>query len=427
MASIMTKQSTKAFTYIFLIVLFCDFAQIQEILPVLGSIHLQKILFLLAFLGIIYDPTFGHSLQINTRSKQIKILGFLIFWMIASIPTSVHIGNSIAFLTNNLWKVMATFFLIIAYCHSLQAIGQAMWLCAMGVGVMSFFGIIRASSMRLQITESYDSNELALIIVTVFPYALWKIFGSRGLTKVIAICACGAMIISLMKTGSRGAFLGMLGISMITLFSLHALDRRVFLKLMLFYLLGGVFVFLVGTSQYWERILTIINPEQDYNLTSPGGRMAVWMTGLELFMENPILGIGIDGFIRAEGLTHLARGGKWSAAHNSFLQVLAELGLPGLVAYCSIIWITVKGIREARRKLIASQGVPLSSDNGILIANQILASWAGFLICGFFLSMAYATVFFAILAFSLAFISNMQGVLAEMKPDSSSVNRLSKG
>ncbi len=54
---------------------------------------------------------------------------------------------------------------------------------------------------------------------------------------------------------------------------------------------------------------------------------------------HPIFGVGVNNFSRAEGRSDIiterqaaGRGTKWSVAHSSWVQIGAELGIPGLAA-----------------------------------------------------------------------------------------------
>src|SRR4029077_16062919 len=93
----------------------------------------------------------------------------------------------------------------------------------------------------------------------------------------------------------------------------------------------------VGTasSQYWEQMGTIVS-DTDYNRTEESGRMQIWARGLGYMLENPLFGVGPNNFQTAEGtLSPYAErqqfgvGVRWNAAHNSYIQVGAELGVVG--------------------------------------------------------------------------------------------------
>src|SRR5256886_14550022 len=75
-------------------------------------------------------------------------------------------------------------------------------------------------------------------------------------------------------------------------------------------------------------------------------------------LDYPAFGIGINNFERAEGtISDKARRSfagdpiRWVAPHNSFVQVGAELGLPGLILWSSLIVGGIVGMSRLRRRL----------------------------------------------------------------------------
>jgi O-antigen ligase len=67
-----------------------------------------------------------------------------------------------------------------------------------------------------------------------------------------------------------------------------------------------------------------------------GGRFKVWNAGLQAFVKKPLLGYGTSSFKGAAA----PYGGLGKVAHNSFLSVLVEQGMVGLLLY-SMMFIAV--------------------------------------------------------------------------------------
>src|SRR5258708_33328068 len=97
-----------------------------------------------------------------------------------------------------------------------------------------------------------------------------------------------------------------------------------------------------------------ITSKDDYNHTSETGRMQIWSRGIGYMLANPLLGVGPNNFPAAEGtLSPLAErqqygiGVRWNAAHNSFVQIGAELGLPGLTLFVAVIASAFAALRRS--------------------------------------------------------------------------------
>lgn len=79
------------------------------------------------------------------------------------------------------------------------------------------------------------------------------------------------------------------------------------------------------TSLVFKRMMNIGN--------TIGGREVFWNTAIEMFKESPIIGKGIgtfNSYLADTGFTYY--GMEWTShAHNSYLQILAETGILGLL------------------------------------------------------------------------------------------------
>jgi O-antigen ligase len=84
----------------------------------------------------------------------------------------------------------------------------------------------------------------------------------------------------------------------------------------------------------------------DSRLSSIGVRMELWKTGWEIFLENPVLGVGVGGFkgmakanserYRVNDVVH---GFKY--VHNQYLAALATRGLPGLILFLLVMIVPI--------------------------------------------------------------------------------------
>jgi O-antigen ligase len=164
-----------------------------------------------------------------------------------------------------------------------------------------------------------------------------------------------------------------------------------------------------GGEAYWALMKTILNPTADYNWSggSETGRMEIWKRGMGYMAANPLLGVGVRCFSVAEGTLSaqaaqqaIGIGFKWSTAHNSFVQIAAELGVGGLILFSAML-------AHAFRKLWRIARLRPKGDaqlrSRVSLAQALLASMVGFVLTGFFLSMAYGAVLYLFIAQIVAF------------------------
>jgi O-antigen ligase len=231
--------------------------------------------------------------------------------------------------------------------------------------------------------------------------AIWK--------RLYALGAMGLFMIMMIRSGSRGGFLAFAAVMLYTLLRYRAIPARLRISAVT----GGVLILLVaGSSAYWSMMSTMLHPSQDYNMTSEGGRKEVWKRGLGYMLSNPITGVGIRAFPQAEGMlsevarerAEMGRGIKWSVAHNSFVEVGAECGIPGLLLFVSIL--VAAGRSMTRVKLNRRQ--PWITGDDQAYAQMLIASLIGFSVAGFFVSAEYFTFLYVVLALTVGMRAVLQ-------------------
>src|SRR5690606_18131398 len=99
-----------------------------------------------------------------------------------------------------------------------------------------------------------------------------------------------------------------------------------------------------GPPDYRARMISLVQGEEDYNQTHYTGREQIWERGRMYWRQNPVLGVGAGNFPMAEGaqLESIGLTGKWSTAHNSYLQAFAELGTPGGLIFLGILFAGIR-------------------------------------------------------------------------------------
>lgn len=90
------------------------------------------------------------------------------------------------------------------------------------------------------------------------------------------------------------------------------------------------------------RYRTLIDPtlESDLGHGSLAERRALLQAGVRIFLENPVLGVGV-GLFRMHA-SYVSAGEVWKIAHNSYVNVAAEQGLPGLLAHGFLMFTLFK-------------------------------------------------------------------------------------
>jgi O-antigen ligase len=319
---------------------------------------------------------------------------------IVAIPFSVWQWGSFAFVTRGYITLVFLFLMIVHCVRSARAV-QALF-----SGVLAAMVFLEISLMlwgtgdRPLVTATYDSNDIAFVMVCGFPVgAMWFLRG-RGPGRYIAGLISALAVVTVLLTRSRGGLIGLcivIGLLLVTAASRQRLGAVTVVLACV--LLVGIF----SSKGYWNRMATIwgggertATVSDEYDTSGIwGARWPIWQTALQLMLEHPLIGVGPGAFDVAEGRSHGGKG-KWSTAHNAFLQIGAELGIPGLALFLFLLYRGVKNCRRVIR--LARQRPELAKE--AWLARSVELSLYGFIVVGFGLSQAYSSIPYLLVATS---------------------------
>ena len=219
---------------------------------------------------------------------------------------------------------------------------------------------------------------------------------------MIAGITIALSLILILMTGSRGGLIGLLTVSLLIFFTKFSLLKS-FQKIILMIVIAIALVINMDKIDM-DRYTTIVEIEDDYNVTSEEGRLKVWQRGFELTLQNPLTGVGVNCFPDALGFYRQKIGvlPKWQTAHNSFVLILTELGFPGFLVF---ILLTLKAVTIFYN--CAKRDPPLPNlEQTTMMSRVMLIAFVGHLACAFFLSMSYSILFTLFFAMSVT-IANL--------------------
>jgi O-antigen ligase len=290
-----------------------------------------------------------------TYLKRIMVF-FMTVWLLDSEKALLR--------ASLLYKLLTLF---LAYQAILQALTGASW-----GGLTPFPGY---EETRVRWYGDWDGpNVYALLFVIAIALCLEYIFGQyRILIRICHAFLCTAYLVAMYYTNSRGAVLAVV-CSM--LFFLYKRKKNFYSMAVAGACIAAVIMF--GPS----RIGKIHSGE-----SSAHQRTWLWEQGLEMLIENPVLGVGRGQFARQVE--------DKLVAHNNFVQNFAELGVIGFFLFSCILWLSWRGT------YIVGYRSPERNSPVTGLGRGLCSALVGYSACTFFVVMELE-VYYWLLGLSVA-------------------------
>lgn len=240
-------------------------------------------------------------------------------------------------------SVLATQRLWSAFLHT--SIGIAFLVALYGLG--QYFGVIDGG--RGSRIDSRLGNAAYMAIYMLFHifFLFYLMLRSKLRWQIIAYAVVAAiMAYTLLQTGTRGTFLGLVGgatatVTYIALFARRSPElRKVAIGGVLFLVLGGLLFMGLRDSQFVQsngslKRIANIDLQEDLEV-----RMTIWGMAYDGFTERPLLGWGQGNFNYVFNKNYdpfLYDQEQWfDRVHNIFFDWLVAGGVLGVIAYFSI-------------------------------------------------------------------------------------------
>jgi O-antigen ligase len=318
----------------------------------------------------------GERLEPSTFSALFPLLPYLVVVSL-SVLWSTSPDRALSAATD-LSKNLLVFWVLVELLHSLttyKAACVALVLVAGALSVMSIHQYVSgnfssdyagfAQSSVHQIVDKLqsqrvagpigDPNFYALILLVTVPLGLALLRTQLpALLRLGVLAAVAATAMTVLLTYSRGGAL-VLGLGgLVCLARWHA--RGLHVALVAAALGAGM---ATVPNAVADRLGTLLRPFQDTQAvgqvidTSVELRLGAQQVALEMFLDNPFIGVGADNYpplyqaySRRLGVTAVA---AEFYPHNLYLQVLAETGAIGVVAFLPAVLAPLLALERTRR------------------------------------------------------------------------------
>jgi putative inorganic carbon (hco3(-)) transporter len=247
-----------------------------------------------------------------------------------------------------------------------------------------------------------DPNFYAQIMLVLAPIALMRFMDEKNpLLRAIALYATAVIVLTLIFTFSRGAFLA-LAIMVAVLFWFYPPNPN---QLMAYVLVGVVLLRFVP-AEYTARLLTLSDFFGSSSKTATEevsfrGRTSEMTAAWMMFADHPVFGVGVHNYpvyyqqySRRIGLDPRTEARQ---AHSLYLETAAETGLAGLFVFGTLWWNVYTSLESSRRRL-KEAGEQVYAN----LVLSIMIGIIGFLSAAFFIHAAYPRYMWLLIGLGLA-------------------------
>lgn len=404
------KRKSDVLRTVLILLLVSTISRVHEAVPFLAVLHPGLVLFVLAVLLAASNPGRIHlgNVLASWPGRVVAALGVL---SLVSAPFSLSLGGAAMYFITDFSKVLLFAFLLMAAIRTASDLRLFAWGYVVASAIIVWmalfmFGISRSIGSlvsRLGGLYTYDSNDICCVLIVGMALTLTLLQTSRGRWRWLYVLVLLGIGAAMARSGSRGGFLALLGAgsALLILQDNIQLSKRLGVVFVL-----GLGLLVMAPPGYWDQMQTILEPKHDYNWETIDGRRELAKRGIGYMLSYP-LGVGINNFARAEGTisgkgphTSAGTGVKWTAPHNSFVQAGAELGVPGLVLWATLVVGGVISMIRLRSRLPRAW-LAGSDDLRFLyfMTTNMAVALIGFGIAAFFVSFAWLDLVYVLAAF----------------------------
>ena len=264
-----------------------------------------------------------------------------------------------------------------------------------------------------------DANALAAVLVAgvVIAFALAYEIKGKPIVRILLVLAGALCLLCNLLTLSRGGLVA-LGVALIAavIFGGRWRAFAAVMGVLIALAVVGFFAF-VATPEQTARVTNI---EQG----GGSGRTDLWTVGWRMVEAHPIRGVGAGNF-QSESIHYLIAPGALHrtdliintqhVAHNTYLQVLSEMGIVALVPFLLILAFSLSCLLSAARGF-ASRGA-----RGMeMISRAVLVGLCGILAADFFVSGQFSKQLWLLLGLGPALLAMARRPSIDRADDSSS-------
>ncbi len=311
-----------------------------------GLSYYATIILILA--GAVIRPTQIISFIIKSNIKYL-LLFFIFFTTSTLIYGNAHFSNKPIINIKLLANLVLFFYLVFYFTNDYKLLINSLFIYTITtIGLMSlwyigiFDNVSFVSKGRLTLFgDNANSISTRVAIAAIFiPYFVYKNplwFKKWRYTLLVFL---PILLLFVIKSGSRGTFISLIFSLLVMLYYSNISS---YWKISIFGLLATFSILIFPYMQQQEVIMSRM--QETLAEGDIGGRVSIWVDSLTIFMQNPLFGVGENGFIDEMYIQFR----YYKDTHNLFIYLLASGGIISFILYLNFI------LKILRANLLALQ------------------------------------------------------------------------
>lgn len=411
------------------ILLIAVFSNVSRQLTDNGLPGVIKPLVVIVFVAILVRSYYAGQIPLHRpKTRRIEIFLIIYFFAVAAtffvssdqeltLERIIDIGKDIVIVYCILfcirspqeWKSIVFIMVLVTVGLSLFGLYQA----ASGNYGQEFLGFARVDTDNRLGGPINEPNMWGQVLVAIIPFAMFGFLRESARMKFFYASALAILFIELLNTYSRGGYLAFF---------------VVFFLIIIFFtksnplIISGVAVVMLLTlpllpARYVDRFQTLYSLSDEnsniiYQESSFRGRTSELLTGWTMFIEHPLLGVGAANYpINYQKYTQIVGlevRSEAREAHSLYVEILAETGIIGFLAFAGIVFFLFRGLARMKSEIVMSG----NQKEWLSYISAVQVSLVGYLFSAIFLHGAYIRFFWILTALSLALLQILYETLS---------------
>jgi O-antigen ligase len=319
-----------------------------------GAVNFMKVAGLIVFLSWFAAQTIRSRSRGGTRSLlasspvlSAAVIAF-VAWSTISAAWAVSSGTALSSTSRFLLDVLL-FPIVFAAIRERRHVVWIVGAFVLGAVISAAFGLLESNGARLAGGIGDPDGEAALLTAALaLDFGLIAAVPRGSPLRLLAVVGGLIMGVGLLDTGSRGGVVA-LGVVLVAAVVFGGRWRA---------RAAGLVLLVAVLAPFYVLLLTPSAAVQHLSSSTSSGRTDLWKVGVRMWQANPVVGVGSGNFALA-AVHYVQSAGPLSradlivdvphATHNTYLEILDELGVPGLIAFIVIAVASISSALRAAR------------------------------------------------------------------------------